>query len=140
MIVRSISEINGTAREVHAENWTSRRLLLKSDGMGFSLHETTIKAGTVTPMCYTNHLEAVFCVGGEGEVEDLASGRRHPISPGVMYALDKHDRHVLHARAELRLVCVFNPPLTGQETHDADGSYPLLEKEPAGESLAAVGR
>jgi L-ectoine synthase len=27
----------------------------------------------------------------------------------------------------LRLVCVFNPALTGQETHDADGSYPLPE-------------
>ncbi|CAN5152590.1 hypothetical protein BH23CHL9_BH23CHL9_05960 [soil metagenome] len=23
----------------------------------------------------------------------------------------------------LRLVCVFNPVLTGRETHDADGSY-----------------
>ena len=28
-------------------------------------------------------------------------------------------------RFALRLVCVFSPALTGQETHDADGSYDL---------------
>ena len=27
----------------------------------------------------------------------------------------------------MRMVCVFNPPVTGRETHDADGSYNLPE-------------
>jgi len=42
MIVRSLEEIMGTERDVATPHWISRRLLLKSDGMGFSLHETTV--------------------------------------------------------------------------------------------------
>ncbi len=126
MIVRNIDDIRGTAQEVTAPNWVSRRLLLARDGMGFSFHETTIFAGTETHIHYRNHLEAVFCVAGEGEIETVADGRRYAIRPGVMYALDRHDEHYLRARSELKLVCVFNPPLTGREVHDEEGVYPLL--------------
>lgn len=128
MIVRSVEDVKGTERDVGAPNWVSRRLLLKSDGMGFSLHETTVFPGTETEICYAHHLEAVFCVEGEGEVQTVADGRIHPIRPGVVYALDRHDRHYLRARTQLRLVCVFNPPLTGREVHDENGVYPLLEE------------
>lgn len=128
MIVRSLEEVMGTERDVQTPNWVSRRLLLKSDGMGFSLHETTIFPGTETTICYANHLEAVYCIEGEGEVETIEDGRIHPIRPGVVYALDRHDRHHLRARTRMRLVCVFNPPLTGREVHDADGVYPLLDE------------
>ena len=127
MIVRSIDDMRGTEREVHADTWVSTRLLLKEDGMGFSFHETILYAGTETPMWYKNHVESVYCVAGAGEIEDLATGERHPIKAGTLYALDQHDRHVLRAHEDLRMLCVFNPPCTGQETHDADGSYPLVE-------------
>ncbi len=130
MIVRSIDDIRGTPQEVAAPNWVSRRLLLARDGMGFSFHETTIYAGTETHIHYRNHLEAVFCVAGEGEIETVAEGIKHAIRPGVMYALDRHDEHYLRAHSELKLVCVFNPPLTGREVHDEEGVYPLLA-EPA---------
>lgn len=133
MIVRSVKEVGGTAREVETPNWTSRRLLLKGDGMGFSLHETTVLPGTETAMWYAHHLEAVYCIEGEGEVETAADGVVHPIGPGVVYALDRHDRHRLRARSRMRLVCVFNPPLTGREVHDENGVYPLV----AGEAAAA---
>jgi len=126
MIVRSVTEIMGTERDVRTPNWASRRLLLKSDGMGFSLHETTVYPGTETTICYANHLEAVFCIEGEGEVQTVADGRIHAIRPGVVYALDQHDRHYLRAKTQMRLLCVFNPPLTGREVHDANGVYPLL--------------
>ncbi len=125
MIVRDVAELAGTTRDVVTENWASRRLLLKQDGMGFSLHETTIFAGTQTAIWYKNHLEAVFCVAGEGEIETVPQGAIHPIRPGVMYALDQHDRHVLRAHTEMRMLCVFNPPLSGREVHDQDGVYPL---------------
>jgi L-ectoine synthase len=128
MIVRTLDEIAGSPQEVVTPNWTSRRLLLKRDGMGFSMHETTIEAGTQTHIWYKNHLEAVLCIEGEGEVEVLPEGRIHRIVPGVLYALDKHDRHHLRAKTRLRLVCVFNPPLTGREVHDDEGVYPLLEE------------
>jgi L-ectoine synthase len=129
MIVRSVDGIRGTAQEVAAPNWVSRRLLLARDGMGFSLHETTILGGTETHIHYRNHLEAVFCIEGEGEIETVADGRRHEIRPGVMYALDRHDEHWLRAHSALRLVCVFNPPLTGREVHDEQGVYPLVAED-----------
>ncbi len=129
MIVRTLAEIVGTERDVKAENghWLSRRFLLKSDGMGFSFHETTIFAGTETHIWYQNHLEAVYCVGGEGEIEDLKTGQVHPIKDGTMYALNEHDEHYLRATKDMRLICVFNPPITGREVHDKDGVYPLVE-------------
>jgi hypothetical protein len=29
----------------------------------------------------------------------------------------------------MKLVCTFTPPLTGRETHDADGSYNVVSSE-----------
>jgi len=127
MIVRTIDEVLGSDREVTAinGNWVSRRLLLDEDAMGFSFHETIIKADTETMIQYKNHLEAVYCVEGEGEIETIVDGKVYSIKPGTMYALNKHDKHYLRAYGEdLRLLCVFNPALTGDETHDREGSYP----------------
>jgi L-ectoine synthase len=126
VIVRNLKEVLGTPADVKAETWNSRRLLLKSDGMGFSLHDTLIHADTETLIWYQHHLEAVYCIDGEGEVEVLATGAKHPITPGMVYALNRNDNHLLRARTQLRLVCVFNPPLTGGEVHDAEGTYPLV--------------
>jgi len=124
MIVRTLEVERSGARHVVAENWESTRLLLKSDGMGFSFHITTIRAGTETPMCYRHHLESVYCISGEGEVETLEDGKRNAIRPGTLYVLDRHDAHVLRARTEMTMACVFNPPLNGREVHDSTGAYP----------------
>lgn len=129
MIVRTLEEIIGTEREVNAETgtWASRRMLLKDDGMGFSFHDTVIFAGTTTLIWYKNHLEAVYCVGGEGELEVLETGEIFPIKDGTMYALNNNEKHYLRAFSDMRLVCVFNPALTGREVHDKEGVYPLSE-------------
>lgn len=132
MIVRNLGDIEGTEREMRGETWASRRLLLADDGMGFSFHDTLIFAGTETRMQYLHHKEAVYCVEGEGSIEDLETGEIHPIRPGTIYALDRHDHHVLRAKTQLRLVCAFNPAVTGRETHDENGAYPAPEPETAG--------
>ena len=124
MIVRSLKDLVGTDRDVAGEGWRSRRLLLAHDSMGFSLHDTTVAARTELQLEYRHHLEACYCIEGSAEIEDLASGERHAIGPGVAYALDRHDRHVLRVSDELRLVCVFNPPLTGTERHVGGGYEP----------------
>ncbi len=130
MIVRKIEDIIGTEREVKGEGWTSRRLLLKKDGMGFSFHETIIPAGATLRLWYKKHLEAVYCVAGNGSIEDLGTGETHAIEDGVLYALNNHDRHILRGgSADMRLICAFNPPVTGRETHDSDGSYELVEED-----------
>ena len=131
MIVRNLHELPED-QVVSGDTWTSRRLLLREAGMGFSLHDTIIRARTSTPIHYKNHLEAVYCVRGRGEVEIVETGERFPIQPGTVYALDANDQHVLHAEETMQMVCVFNPPLVGSETHDASGAYPRAE--PADES------
>lgn len=126
MIVRTLAEISGTEREVHADNgnWVSRRLVLNDDGAGFSFHETIIKGGTETHIWYQHHIEAVYCVGGEGEIEDIKSGKVYPIKDGTLYLLNDHDEHYLRGFTDMRLICSFNPPIMGREHHDADGAYP----------------
>jgi L-ectoine synthase len=123
MIVRSLDEIRGTKQDVSGPGWHSRRLIVSADGMGCSLSDTIVAAGSEQRLHYKHHLETNYCIAGEGEVEDLATGQVFPIRPGTVYALDKNDAHVVRATKELRLVCVFYPALTGTETHQADGSY-----------------
>ena len=124
MIVRTLDEVVGSDRDVEGDGWRSRRLLLRRDELGFSFHDTTVAAGTELNLQYRHHLEACYCLEGEAELTDLASGERHAIGPGTIYALDQHDRHTLNVKTDLHLVCVFNPALSGAETHDADGSFP----------------
>lgn len=77
MIVRTLAEIKGTDRDVQSKTWNSQRLLLARDGQRFSLHETILYAGTETAMWYANHVEAVYCVGGEGELINDETGEVH---------------------------------------------------------------
>ena len=128
MIVRTLQEADKTERRIISPdgNWESTRLLLKDDGMGFSFHITTIYAGADFLMHYQNHLESVYCISGEGEVETIADGKIYAIKPGTLYNLNDHDKHVLRAFQELKLACIFNPPLHGKEVHNPDGSYELV--------------
>ena len=127
MIVRTLQEAEKTERRVEGPkgNWDSVRLILKDDNMGFSFHITTIYAGAEFQMHYQNHLESVYCMSGEGEVETLGDGKKYSIAPGTIYILDKHDKHILRAFKEMKMACVFNPPVTGNEVHNADGAYEL---------------
>ncbi|WP_106399553.1 ectoine synthase [Actinocorallia populi] len=128
MIVKTLQDVIGTDRDVQAATWCSRRLVLAGEKVGFSLHDTILYAGTSTSMWYANHIEAVYCIGGTGELVNEETGERHDIAPGTMYLLDGHERHTLHAHTELRTICVFNPPCTGREVHDEHGVYPLIEE------------
>ncbi|MCE5291025.1 MAG: ectoine synthase [Nocardiaceae bacterium] len=126
MIVRSIDQISGTDRTVKAKTWESRRLILARDRVGFSLHDTVLYAGTTTDMWYANHVEAVYCVAGSGQLINKETGETYDIAPGTMYLLNGNERHTLTCHTDLNMVCVFNPPLAGPETHDANGTYPLM--------------
>jgi L-ectoine synthase len=124
MIVKTINDIRGTKGEVKTASWSSYRLLHKEDGMGVTLTDAILQPGLQKPWWYRNHLEAVYCLEGEGTLEDLTTGEVYDIKPGTLYALDKHERHRLNVRSRMRVVCTFVPPLVGGEMHDADGSYP----------------
>ena len=129
MIVRKLEQAEHTGRRIVTDGWESTRLLLKNDNMGFSFHITTIYEGAVLPMHYQNHLESVYCISGRGEVESVDDGNVYPIEPGTIYILDKNDEHILRAFTEMKMACVFNPPLNGREVHDKTGAYPLEAEE-----------
>jgi L-ectoine synthase len=123
MIVRPASDVEGTKADVRGPDWRSLRMLTRADGMGFTVTQTTIEQGMEVELQYRHHLEACLCIEGELEVEDLATGTSHAVVAGTLYALNEHDHHRVRAKAPTRLVCVFTPALTGDETHDASGGY-----------------
>lgn len=117
MIVRQLSSV----KTVEWGNGLSRRFLLQADGLGYTVTDTIVRAGTRSPLEYRRHLEACYCIAGNGQVIDL-DGRVHEISPGTLYALDRNEPHFLVAspEADLRLICVFTPALEGDEHHQLD--------------------
>jgi len=124
MIVITADDVTHTARHVSGPGWESKRMIVKQDGVGYSVHETRIFEGTESHLHYENHYETNYCFAGEGEVVDVATGKTFPIKPGTIYALDQHDEHIVRAtKGDLRLVCVFNPPVGGTETHNPTGGY-----------------
>ncbi len=128
MIVRDFNELKDTERAVSDAGWTSVRMLLADDGMGFSFHITTLQAGSEHEFHYKHHFESVYCMAGKGSITDLATGKTYAIQPGVMYALDQHDKHRIKADEDLVMACCFNPPVTGKEIHREDGSYAPAEE------------
>lgn len=127
MIVRHLDELRASGRYAEKPGvWSSARYLLRDDGVGFTVTQTTVAAGRSQVMEYRNHIEANLIIDGEAELTEVATGTVHRLRPGSMYTLDRHDRHELRALTDLRIVCVFSPALVGGETHDEHGSYPLL--------------
>ena len=129
MYTLHIDDLNGSDRDIDTPNWRSRRMVLGKEKVGFSLHETTLRAGTTNDFWYANHIEAVYCVGGKGTLTDLETNEQHPITDGFLYLLNGHEKHRVEVEEELRMVCVFNPPVTGREVHDEHGVYPLIVEE-----------
>ncbi len=127
MKIVKLKDVVDSGHSIDGGNWVSRRLILKDDNMGYSVHDTVIKAGTETHIWYQNHLESVYCIEGEGEVVTLKDNKIWPIEKDTLYALDENDEHLLRAKTDMRMVCVFNPPITGKEVHDENGVYPVLE-------------
>ena len=125
MIIVNGSDLRGSARDASGPGWSSLRMLVKTDGMGFSMNETIVKAGVTLTLEYKNHLEGCYCVSGSGRVTDRATGSVSEIKAGVLYALDQHDHHSLTVDEgqDMFLISVFNPALQGDEVHGADGSY-----------------
>ena len=126
MKVIHIDELDGTDNDVDHGTWRSRRFVLADAGVGFSFHDTLLRAGTETEMWYANHIECVYVFEGTGTLVNRETGEEFALKPGTMYLLDQHDKHTVKAETDIRCACVFNPPVTGREVHDEHGVYPLL--------------
>lgn len=128
MKVVTIAQIENTERHVIGKGFESLRLLLAKDGMGFSVHKTIIPVtGRAEHWHYKNHLEACYCIEGCGILTNLSTAEKFTILPDTIYVLDNHDDHTFEAIKDVVLISIFNPPVTGMEIHQADGSYVLPE-------------
>ncbi len=104
MIVRTLEDLKGTSGDVRTAHWWSRRLLLREHAMGFTVTDTVLNAGIDQVMWYKNHLEACYCIEGDGTIEELSTGTTHEVRAGTLYALARHDRHRIRVRTRLRLI------------------------------------
>jgi len=122
-----IIDVNALPKERVVEcpkgGFVSNRMLLESDGLGYSMTKTVIPVNGRQFWHYKNHLESCYCVSGRGEITNANTGEKHEVKPDITYVLDEHDPHYFEAFEEVTLICVFNPPLTGREVHGEDGAY-----------------
>ena len=118
MLIRHLDLVSGTDRDVHGAAWRSRRLVVAEDGLNYSFHVTTLDDGARLQFEYSDHRETVFCIEGEGTIEDLTAGRTEKLTPGSIYSAGIGEPHVITAHTAMRLVCVFDPPLIGTEEAD----------------------
>jgi len=123
MKVRTIKECENTERDVNFKEGKSLRVVLAKDNMGFSIHKTIIPKGKKGHWHYKHHLESCYCIQGSGILTDLTTGEQHVINVDSVYSLDDNDNHTFEALEDVILISVFNPPVTGDEIHQKDGSY-----------------
>lgn len=126
MIVKYREDLVGGPHHRKLATGESTRLLVRADGVGFTLADFTMEPGSDATLQYKNHVECNYIVEGQGTLEDLEGGATYDIRPGIMFTLDRHERHRVRARTRIRIIVVFVPALVGGEVHDADGSYPRL--------------
>ena len=116
MIIRKHDEV----KNVQWGNGTSHRFLLEADGMGYTLTDTVVKAGTKSLIEYENHLEACYCIAGNGSVIEM-DGTEHEIEAGRRCTRSTSTTRTTCSAAtneDMRLVCMFTPALKGDEAHD----------------------
>ena len=142
MLIRTLEEMEagGSLISINHGKSSALRMLNESDAMGFSLSEARGQAGGNATLWYKNHWEANYVRQGRGTLEDLTSGQKWNLEPGMLYCVGPRDRHRLQndGTQGFRIISVFNPPLVGNESHDADGAYPPNGDIPAGQERMFV--
>jgi len=125
MFIRTLEDVRDTDRYKVLLNSAlhSARYLAAADGMGFSLHVNRSKPCPPMTLWYKNHWEANYIISGVVNITDLTTQQAWKIGPGDLYQVGPNDRHYFEVVEEEHHLSIFCPSLTGNETHDADGSY-----------------
>jgi len=128
MKIIKCNSLSNSRREVFCPDggFVSERLIVADDDVGYSLTKTSIPGGRKEVWHYKNHFESCYVISGEAIISDCA-GVRHNLSVGDTYILNNNDKHLFESITDVVLLCVFNPPLIGNELHDTDRSYPVAQ-------------
>lgn len=124
MKVVNAQQFENTELDVQFTGGHSCRMATQSDGLGFSVNKTFVPKSDIAHVWhYKNHKEACYCISGEGVVTDVETNEEWKIVPGSMYMLPNNEKMTFLALTDVVMISIFNPPLTGKETHGKDGSY-----------------
>lgn len=118
MYCTSVDAIIGTDRDAWGAGWKSRRLMLASENRPYSVHQTTVEAGSRLRFCYQHHSETVYCLSGAAKLINMEDGRTYDVQPGFLYSVTTAEDHQLDVVEECIFLCMFDPPLRGQEEAD----------------------
>jgi L-ectoine synthase len=116
MFFRDRADLIGTDRDVRHVNYRTTRLLLAHDPAPVSLTDITLEPGIKDTYGYPDRTEIAYCISGAASVVDLDSGTQQTIRPGVLWVAPAGSRFTFVASEPTRLICVFDPPLEGDET------------------------
>ena len=134
MFVKTVEDVRNAGQEIVLADGAvvSTRYLTAVDNLGFSLHGVRLRAGASIDLWYKHHWEANLILDGSLDVTDRTSGDTHRLEPGALYLVGPADRHRIATMDGVHLISVFNPPLTGNESHDEDGAFPPTGPIPPG--------
>ena len=142
MLIRTMEQLEAQGRIISISHGkaTAVRLLTKSDGLNFSLSEARAQTAGQSDLWYKNHWEANYVRAGDATLEDRTTGERWTLEPGMLYCVGPRDKHriIRTEDTDMRVISVFNPPIEGEETHDADGAYPPTGDIPPGKERMFV--
>jgi quercetin dioxygenase-like cupin family protein len=124
MKVVNATEFENTEFDVQFTGGHSFRMAKADEGLGFSVNKTFVPASEKAHLWnYKNHKEACYCISGEGIVTNEETGEQWQITVDSLYMLPNNEKMSFLPISDCVLISIFNPPLTGKETHDANGSY-----------------
>ena len=96
----------------------------QNNGTGFSISLLTAQGPIDSTFQYRHHTEANLIIEGEMIVTDIEAAKTWTLGPGSSYTLANTKHNVKVAEGKMvKAISIFNPPLEGDEKHDAEGSY-----------------
>lgn len=108
-------ELRGSARHVQNDTYETVRFLLASDAAGASVADIVLQPGIEEGYGYADRTEIAYCIEGDAVLTD-PTGAEHHIAPGTMWVARPGESFRFKATQPTRLICVFTPPLSGEET------------------------
>ncbi len=115
MCFRDRKDIVGTPRDVKNVNYRTLRLLLATDDVPVSLTDIVLNPGIEDIYGYADRTEIAYCIEGRATSRDLKTNVAQDIYPGVLWVAP-NSRFSFLAHEPTRLICVFYPPLEGNES------------------------
>ena len=118
-LMKNLSDVLDSDRNVFFERGYSRRFLAAPDGFNISVHNTLCHANNSTRLHYQHNVEAVYWIKGQGEYSLQTGAQKHEFNPekhrGTLFLLE-NDAHVVKiGSADSIAICLFFPALKGNE-------------------------